>query len=91
MIIIENLSNFRPKKGKKSKKMNRQLANWTHGKIKDFTIYKPAGDFSLRWCHLGEPSKKCHICGRRKVSATVWLSSVGTAASPTQTSMLHVT
>ena len=48
MIIIENLSNFRPKKGKKSKKMNRQLANWTHGKIKDFTIYKPAGDFFVK-------------------------------------------
>jgi IS605 OrfB family transposase len=64
MIAIENLSNFKPVKGEKSKKLNRQLSNWIHGKIKDFVLYKARWEgIYVKVVPPRYTSKRCHICG----------------------------
>lgn len=64
MIAIENLNNFKPRKGKRGKKMNRKLSNWIHGRIRDFVLYK--AHWRSIYVKIVSPngtSKRCHICG----------------------------
>lgn len=64
MIAIENLSNFRPQKGKRPRKLNRQLSNWIHGRIKDCVIYKAHWEgIYVKIISPKGTSKRCHICG----------------------------
>ena len=64
MISMEDLKWSRPKHGKMRKDMNRRIANWVHGKIAKYTVYK--GNWEGIYVKFVEPrdtSKRCHICG----------------------------
>lgn len=64
MIAIEDLSNFRPKKGEKSRKLNRQLSNWIHGRINEYVLYKAHWEgIYVKVVPPNKTSRKCHVCG----------------------------
>jgi len=64
MIGIEDLKHLRPRKGKIRKDMNRKLANWVHGKIRKYVIYKASWNgIPVRLVDARDTSKRCHICG----------------------------
>ena len=64
MIALEDLRWSRPKRGKMSKDMNRKLANWVHGRIAKYTLYKANWEgIYVKFVNARETSKRCHICG----------------------------
>jgi len=64
MIAMEDLRWSRPKRGRMRKDMNRRLANWVHGRIAKYTLYKANWEgIYVKFVNVRDTSKRCHICG----------------------------
>ena len=64
MVALEDLRRLRPSKGRMSRKTNRKLANWIHGKVAKFTRYKANWDgIFAKMVYPRGTSHRCHICG----------------------------
>ncbi|MCD6484118.1 MAG: transposase [Candidatus Odinarchaeota archaeon] len=64
MIALEDLRWSRPRKGTRRRDMNRKLANWIHGKIAEYTLYKANWKgIYVKFVNAKDTSRRCHICG----------------------------
>ena len=64
MIAMEDLRHLRPRKKRMRRDMNRKLANWVHGRIAKYTLYKANWEgIYVKFINARDTSKRCHICG----------------------------